>query len=68
MAKYASKKKVAGAIGKGLTKSVLRRLRAQGLSVGQIAEKYGTTRMTIYRRFNDTVKGTLNSYRKASKK
>lgn len=42
----------------GLTRSILHRLRAQGMTVGQIADKFGTTRMTIYRRFNDTVKAT----------
>ncbi len=60
----AKSSKIPGLIGKGLSRSVLRRLRAQGLTVGQIAAKYKTTRMTIYRRFNDTVKGTLASYRR----
>ena len=51
-------------IGTGLTKSILRQLRRTGLSVGTIAARYGTTRMTIYRRFNDSVKATTKARRR----
>ena len=41
----------------GLKASTIRRLIRSGYTIGQIAEQYGTTRMTLYRRFGDEIRG-----------
>lgn len=51
-----------------LSRSVLRRLRRQGKSVGQIAKLYKTTRVTLYRRFGPTLKATRSAFYAARRK
>ena len=48
-----------------LSRSVLRRLRKQGKTVAQIAKQYRTTRVTLYRNFGPTLKGTKRAFYKA---
>ena len=50
---------------KSLSRSVLRRLRKQGKTVAQIAKLYRTTRVTLYRNFGPTLKGTKHAFYKA---
>lgn len=45
-----------------LSRSTLRRLRKQGKTVGQIAKLYKTTRVTLYRNFGSTLKGTRSAF------
>ena len=47
---------------KSLTRSTIRRLRKQGKTVAQIAKLYRTTRITLYRNFGSTLKGTRRAF------
>lgn len=52
-------------VAKRLTKSIIVGLRRKGYSVGRIANRFRTTRVTLYRRFSTTLRQTVQIARDA---